>query len=308
VPALTRFLAALERLRTMGTQVLGVSVGYDRKEFEQRGWIKANGYLTHVMVPFLDSEEEVEADIDEAAGVYRYRSPQRRTRLVTRPLADIRLYMVRLDAFFDHLTQLLGIEPSRAARRRCIVPDHLCYLGDRRIQGTHAFAPMFFGRVLNRASAGAIHGALSDPIFERDGIVLALVNAVLPLPNGHRLRPIDDLLVTGEDGAQFDLAALDRVLRGLPADANAEPDEWFDYRTGSLKLTHFERVEKIEGTQLDIIKLFWTVPRSAELEWKDVKVRANSASRTIDDAFGGKPRREHFIEKPRRARYRLRRA
>ncbi|MGC1955316.1 MAG: hypothetical protein WA970_22605, partial [Gammaproteobacteria bacterium] len=93
---LTRFLAALERLPTLDAGFLGDSLGRDREAFGRRGWIAPDGYLTHVMVPFLDSEEEVEADIDEDAGVYRYQNPQRRTQVITCPLADIALYAVRL--------------------------------------------------------------------------------------------------------------------------------------------------------------------------------------------------------------------
>ena len=62
------------------------------------------------------------------------------------------------------------------------------------------------------------------------------------------------------------------------------------------------------GTQRDIIKVFWTAPKGAELEWKDLKMRVNSASKGIDDAFRGTARRAYFIEKSRRGRYRLRRS
>ncbi|MGI8427409.1 MAG: hypothetical protein ACR2M4_12655, partial [Actinomycetota bacterium] len=229
----TQFLAILEKLQSVRMLVLGFSYGPSRKEFEEHGWIEESGHLL-----------------------------LKDTRKVMGPS----VYTVRLDAFFDHLTRLLDMEPYRAARRRCLVPEHLWYLGDLRIQGTHVFAPVFVGRLLVGAPTGAIHRALSDPIFERSGMVLNLSSPDLALPNGHQLRSIEHFLIAGRDGEEFDLAAVDRVLRGLPAGPSTESDAWFDYRTGRLMLPHFEHVEKLTGTQLDIIKVFWTVPRRAELE------------------------------------------
>jgi hypothetical protein len=223
----TQFLAILEKLQSVRMLVLGFSYGPNRKEFEEHGWIEESGHLL-----------------------------LKDTRTVMGPS----VYTVRLDAFFDHLTRLLDMEPSRAARRRCLVAEHLWYLGDLRIQGTHAFAPVFLGRLLVAAPIEAIHHALSDPIFERFGMVLALSSIDLPLPNGHHLRPIEHLLIAGRDGEEFDLAAIDRVLRGLPAGAGPESDAWFDYRTGRLMLPHFGQVEKLVGTQRDIIKVFWMAP------------------------------------------------
>ena len=70
------YLARLEGLRTTQARVLFTLLGRGRGAFLQRGWVTPGDYLTHVMVPFFGSEQEVEVQIDEDAGVYRYRSLQ----------------------------------------------------------------------------------------------------------------------------------------------------------------------------------------------------------------------------------------
>lgn len=66
------FLAALERLPRVESRVMATALGRCRPEFLQRRWITEEDYLTHVMVPFLNSEQEVEVEIDQDAAVYRY--------------------------------------------------------------------------------------------------------------------------------------------------------------------------------------------------------------------------------------------
>ncbi len=78
------FLAALERLPRVDSRVRAAELGRCRPTFLQRRWITEEDYLTHLMVPVLDSEQEVEVEIDHDAAVYRYRSPQQRSRTVGR--------------------------------------------------------------------------------------------------------------------------------------------------------------------------------------------------------------------------------
>lgn len=92
------FLAALERLPRVESRVMAAALGRCRPTFLQRRWITEEDYLSHVMVPVLDSEQEVEVEIDQDAAVYRYRSPQQRSRTSERPLADIALYALQVDA------------------------------------------------------------------------------------------------------------------------------------------------------------------------------------------------------------------
>ena len=137
------FLAALERLPRVDSRVRAAELGRCRPTFLQRRWITEEDYLTHLMVPVLDSEQEVEVEIDHDAAVYRYRSPQQRSRTVERPLADIALYTFQVDAWLADLASLIGIEDRRRSDRRHRVPGHLWHLGEVRIACTHDFAPVF---------------------------------------------------------------------------------------------------------------------------------------------------------------------
>lgn len=307
---LIKMLQRLEQLRAMDNALIGERLGSLREKLSGAGWIKAVGYLSRIDVEcFADSVMEVEVEVDEQAQVYRFRSPERVSLIITRPLADITRYRFQLDAFFDDLTGMLGIEPRFAGRRRCLVLDHLWYLGDIRVGGGHAFAPMFFGRLLKRAAREELDAKLADPAFITGGVVLALTEPKMTLPNGHQVRAVFDLL--SEDGgiARFDLEMLDRILVGLPANPAQEPAEWFDAKNGRLMLRHLEAPVTFKDIQAKIIEIFWKAHDDFPLEWtSEVMGRSGSVSPTLDKAMGGKERRELFIETVSRGKFRLRRS
>lgn len=62
-----RFLAAIDRLTNLDAPVLASRFDRNWLQFRQRGWITDEGHLTHVMVPFLDSECEIEVEPDPDA-------------------------------------------------------------------------------------------------------------------------------------------------------------------------------------------------------------------------------------------------
>ena len=82
------FFLALDNLPRLDASVLADRLGRDYQQFLQRRWIVPAGHLTHVMVPFLDSEQEVEVDVDEDVGRYSYCSPLN-GRTIVQPLAGI---------------------------------------------------------------------------------------------------------------------------------------------------------------------------------------------------------------------------
>lgn len=303
---LRSMLFALERLHTPSDRVLGTNIGGTHVVLATHECLMPDGHLTHVMAPFLDSDEEVEVEIDEAAGVYRYFSPRQRTRVVTRPLAEIALYRFRLDAIFDHLTTLLDIRPTATTRRRCLVDGHLWYLGAFRIG--KASAPVFYGRALPAAPAGSIETALADYLLGSGGVVLTPTVPRLALPLRRQLRAIDDLLYMEDGQERFDLDGLGRILSGLPAESENLPDEWFDEAQGRLKLRHLPEAKSFEGIQKKIISIFWKARDGAPLRWtEDVKAQSGSVAPTLDKAMGGKEKREPYIDLVMRGHYRLRR-
>ena len=306
---LTETLQRLERLDRMDSTLFGRQLLSFGRLLLDRGWIAAIGYFSHIDVEVMyDIFEEVEVTVDEAAGRYTYPHPLRRKVILSGSLMDVTRYRFQREPFLDHLSTLLGIEPRFAGRRRCLVEHHLWYLGDLRVGNRHAFAPMFFGRRLKDASAEQITTALSDPAFGTGGVVLALADPKLALPNGHQVRAVKDLLIVEDGEEQFDLPVLERILVGLPADPTDEPEEWFDAKTGRLQLKHLEAPVMFEGIQAKIIELFWKARDGAPLSWTaEVKGRSGSVAPTLDKAMGGKERRELFIEIVARGKYRLRR-
>lgn len=311
LPGRELWLAALrhfDRLPAADSVFLASALGEHLAPLVQVGWLVAVGELTHVVAPFFDGDIEVSVDsIDEDSRTYSYRSPEQRSRIVTRSLDEIRLYRFKVCAFHDTLADLFEIPVRFSPRRRApLVHDHLWYLGDMRVGGTHTFAPCFLGRALNRSLEPQVHATLAEPGLGENGLLIVerKRSNVSVIGSGHGVWPLADLL----DGDGLDRAGLMRRLSASSAKEAPETPEWFDHRAGQLKLPHFERAEKLEGVQLAIINVFWKAPTTHELEWKDVKMQAGSASSTIDDAFGGKARRERYIETVRRGRFRLRRS
>ena len=286
---LTETLQRLERLDTMDSTLFGRDLLSFGRLLLDRGWIAGIGYFSRIDVEVMDDIfEEVEVTVDEAAGRYTYPHPFRRKVILSGSLHEVTRYRFQREPFFDHLATLLGIEPRFAGRRRCLVEHHLWYLGDVRVGNRHVFAPIFFGRLLKDAPAEQITSALSDPAFGSGGVVLALTDPKIALPNGHQLRAVKDLLIVEDGVEQFDLPVLGRILVGLPADPADELGEWFDAKSGGLRLQHMPEVAYFSGIQLRIMELFWKSRDGAPLSWAEVKRRTFTASKGIDDAFKGR--------------------
>ena len=303
---LTETLQRLERLDGMDSTLFGRDLLSFGRLLLDRGWIAGIGYFSRIDVEVMDDIfEEVEVTVDEAAGRYTYPHPFRRKVILSGSLHEVTRYRFQREPFFDHLATLLGIEPRFASRRRCLVEHHLWYLGDLRVGNRHAFAPVFFGRRLKDAPAEQITTALSDPAFGTGGVVLALRDPKLALPNGHQVRAVADLLVVEDGVEQFDLPVLERILVGLPADPADEPEEWFDAKTGGLRLLHLQETVYFSGIQSQIVEFFWKSRHGAPLSWAEVKRRTFTASKGIDDAFKGRDWSQ-WIERVGHGKLRLR--
>ncbi len=306
---LRRFLFLLERLPTVLDPILGMDVGTSDAIQDHHHWLVPDGHLTHVMVPFLDSEEEVEVEADADAKTYTYRSPQQHGRIVTRPLDEIAIYRIHLDAVLDHVTALLKIRPTATTQRRCLVSEHLWYLGALRIGTTQVSVSIFYGRALQAAPDGVIVAKLADPLLGDGGIVLTPVAPEITLPLRRELRAIDDLLYVHDGQELFNLDALGRILSGMPADAGDFGPEWFDEASGRLMLRHLAQPVTFKGYQKKIISIFWKARDGAPLRWtEDVMAQSGSSLSTLDKAMGGREKRELCIDRllPR-GNYRLRR-
>lgn len=119
----SEYLLMLERTRSLEEQLSSDDLRGHAAAFLARRWVIADGHLTHILVPVLDSEQEVEVDVDDDRQTYCYQSPGCRGRVVTRPLADITLYAVNIDAWIGEICDLLEIEPSQRAPSRELIAD-----------------------------------------------------------------------------------------------------------------------------------------------------------------------------------------
>lgn len=302
------FCDVLERVRSLTPRVDALVLGCYREDFLRRCWVQADGYLTCPMVPFGDSMEEVEVDIDEDAGVFRYASPQYRSRTVVRALSEIALYGLRMDRFLADLGQLIGIEPRQISVQSMRFPEHLWHLGQVRIAGTHDFAPVFMGRLWERADSVVLATHLCDPIWPRGGVLFLRHSPAQCPPGAHVVRRLTDFIRMDCDREVFDAAGFDRVLRGYATVLGApEPEQFF--QGTRLKLSHFAKSRELTDAQARIIKAMWEQDGkpSPIMSWAEINRLANTGYQSLDDAFIGRAQREDVIEKVSRGNYRVRR-
>lgn len=99
----SEYLLMLERARSLEERLSSDDLRGHAAAFLARHWVIADGHLTHILVPVLDSEQEVEVDVGDDLKTYCYQSPGCCGRVVTRPLSDITLYAINFDAWMDEI-------------------------------------------------------------------------------------------------------------------------------------------------------------------------------------------------------------
>lgn len=279
----SEYFLALERVRCLEERLLTDELRGHAAAFITRRWVVADGHLTSILVPVLDSEQEVDVDIDDDLQTYSYRNPCCRGRVVTRPLSDITLYAINLDAWMDEVCELLEIEPSRRARKREVIKEHLWHLGDIRYGRTHQFAPIYVARRLD-ASAQDRNKALLDAKRPSQGIVLTAFDIEIDLPNSHQTCCIDRLVINTVDGFVCDVELLNRLLKGMAAGAD-DPDEYFDQKSGELKLACIAEPRTFIGKQRAVIEMLWKARNQHGVKWTDLMARTG-CGKDPDSVFG----------------------
>ncbi len=295
------FLKCLEHARSIDARVISAELRGCASPFAARRWIVPDGYQTSILVPVLNCEEEVDVVVDQERGIFRYRSPAQPSRVLTRSLDEIAIYAFNVDTWLDAIVDAFEFENAHRARRRIVIDGHLWHLGNLRVGRTHQFAPIYVARRLTQCAED-----WRKPLFEAlrpsHGIVLTAGEVDVDWPNGHQPCGIDDLLNTDGDGIACDIEVLGRLLRGVPANA-ADTDEWFDERTGELKLVHMAAPRVFKGKQRAVIATFWKARDQASIKWSDV-VTQTRCSKDPDSALGSGW--NEWIEKTAFARYRIR--
>ena len=279
----SEYLLALERARGLEEPLQSDDLRGHATAFLARRWVIADGHLTHILVQVLDSEQEVDVEIADDQQTYSYRSPGCRGRLVTRPLSDITLYAINLDAWMDDVCTVLQIEPSQRARSREVITDHLWHLGNIRVGNTHRHAPVYLARRMN-ASDQELRQALLSAMRPGQGVVLTAHDVDTGLPNSHQTCGIDRLLVNAGEGITYDADLLQRLLKGTAADAD-DPEEYFDSDTGELKLACVGDPKMFKGMQKNVIAMFWKARQQHSLKWSEVVTRTR-CGKDPDNVFG----------------------
>lgn len=304
------FLAALEQASDLTKPVCAFRMGRCADDFVERRWLRpAHAYLTRQMVSFLDGEIEVEVEIDEDAGVYRYRSPQWRSRILARPLSEIALYDFHVDAWLHDLGKWIGLEED-SPKDQTRIPGHLWHLGDFRVCTTAEPAPVLIARRLQFALPEALSSVLADPAWGRRGIVLMRERPSLPLPGVHEARAFSEFIGPQKGNGQFDSAAFVRVLRSLtPPSASDQRTQYLDDQ--DLLLPHFETVVRLSPARARIVKASWGTDGypSPIVTWAEIKIAAHSSYQSFDDAFKDCKdiEREDVFDLIDHGKYRLRR-
>ena len=303
------FFCALDNLPRLDASVLADRFERDHQQFVQRRWIVPAGHLTHVMVPFLDSEQEVEVDVDVDANRYSYCSPLN-GRTVVQPLAGIALYSIVIGSWLADLSALIGIEDRRRSSNICRIPNHLWHLGEQRIAGTHNFAPVFIARAWSRAPRDKVAAVLADSVWSRGGVVLCPSRTNASLPRDHMLRGLDEYIRAVDRTDYFDADAFDRVISGYVSPiGELEPEQFFSGTR--LKLPHFKSSICLTEARAKILKYMWGTEGSPPpvMSWAEVNgaTTVNTGFQSFDDAFGGKAVREEVLELVKRSKYRVRR-
>jgi hypothetical protein len=304
------FLAILEQAGDLAKPVCAFRMGRCADDFVERRWLRpAHAYLTRQMVSFLDGEIEVEVEIDEDAGVYRYRSPQWRSRILARPLSEIALYDFHVDAWLHDLGKWIGLEED-SPKDQTRIPGHLWHLGDFRVCTTAEPAPVLIARRLQFALPEALSSVLADPAWGRRGVVLMRERPSLPLPGVHEARAFSEFIGPQEGNGQFDSAAFVRVLRSLaPPSASDERTQYLD--GNDLKLPHFEKAIRLSPARARIVKASWGTDGypSPIVTWAEIKIAAHSSYQSFDDAFKDCKdiEREDVFDLIDHGKYRLRR-
>ena len=304
------FLAALEQASDLTKPVCAFRMGRCGDDFVQRRWLRpAHAYLTRQMVSFLDGEIEVEVEIDEDAGVYRYRSPQWHSRILTRPLAEIALHDFCVDAWLRDLAEWIGLETADV-KAQARIPHQLWHLGDFRVGKATEPAPVLIARRLASASVEALSSVLTDPAWGRRGIVLMRERPRHPLPGVHEVRALSEFIGPLEGGAQFDSASFVRVLRSLtPPSASDQRTQYLDGQ--DLLLPHFETTVRLSPARARIVKASWGTDGhpSPIVTWAEIKIAAHSSYQSFDDAFKDckEMEREDVFDLIDHGKYRLRR-
>ncbi|MCL5796275.1 MAG: hypothetical protein M1579_02090 [Gammaproteobacteria bacterium] len=301
-------LRRFEQLQSVNSTVLGQSLGAQREAFVRNGYVSSIGYVSSTNIEHQDDMPmRVDVEVHEDAGVYTYASPISHDRRLTRPIAEVTRYRFNANTILSELSDLLGVDGLNQTRRRMLLEDHLWYLGDIVKDDQSLSVPIMFARRLTHVPEGQLQAALLSPLVATPGVMLVW-QASNVVTSAHRLVTLSELLHVADGMVEIDLVLLQQHILSLhPPKSMTVNEDFFDKEAGTLTLVHMAEAEHFSGVQLRIIEAMWRENPNKTIPWAAVKLKANSGSKSFDDAFKGRDWQQ-WIEQVKHGQYRLRRA
>lgn len=273
------------------------------QELHDAGALHHAGYASHILVPAREDEIEVDIEVDTGNELAWYRCPETRIRRSV-PLDEARLLQLAPDWIKDSLCDGLNI-PQHLRRHQVIEHDRLWLLGSAIID--RAPTSIYLARSM-KTSCDSILQKLGEQTTPPSALVISLnpppVDSVA-FPAHTHLALLDKLYVTGENSARINIAYLEHLLSGSP-DGEARPDSYLLRHEDSVELCLRGRKGTFSGIQGEIIAFMWE-NRAVEggFSWKEITNKTHAQSRGIDDAMGGKSRRELWVERVSHGKFRI---
>ena len=278
-------------------------IGAAHAEFKKRNWLVADGYVQSRTVSCYGIDLDEDIVIDEDAEHYSFQSKNSRIRLRPRSLEDITVFVPNISGWLRDLTDVLDFEDSKRAKVQELIAGHLWHLGDLRVHKSSRTIPVYIACQLMLVKE-AVDIALKSPVRPDCGIVFVArredLYSPFHLPRGHQIAGLDELFL--QDGRTPDKEVIERI--SLPHEQE-HGSTYFDDRSGSLLLAHFQQPRFFSGKQRKVIAYFWRHRSLDFLKWSDV-VRETGCGRDPGSVFGSDWLQYLERSDAERGRYRIR--
>lgn len=304
-----RFLELIDSLPDVNDEFFENKLRRYRIEFLKRNWVNEARYLTHHMVDYFDDTVEVEIEIDDRQGVYRYVNPQRPGHTVSAPLWEVTLYSANLKKWLNDLSDFLGITPENRHDKREVAANHVWCLGDFHVTQAKVPTKVLLARRQNGRFDQLIKEALDDKFDPGDVIVLVDTASNPKVFGEHPERSFADFVDFSDGHSSFNRKMLDRILtRGAAQRIEQQPEEYLDGKW--LMLAHLPGPIELPPERLKLVSHAWGQQGKTPplVSWIEINANAKTGYVSFDDAFGSEKARELIFARASRGKYRLRRA
>ncbi len=298
-----KFHKVIERIPADSLRIMSDQIGSGLREFLRRGWLVADGFVCSRSSFRYGVEWDEEIIIDEPTGTYRLLWVDSRFSISPKPIEDVIVYVPSVSIWIDDLSNMFGFEPSRKSRNPELIPGNLWHLGDLRISKSSRFVPIYLARQFE-AKKEVILEELGNRIRSECGMVILAnregISLPAQLPRGHQVAYLEQLFLT--DGHSLDKHVLEQI--SSPYDLS-EGKDYFDERSGTLMLSHFDAPRVFIGRQKSVISLLWKNRGIEALKWADIR-RECGCGKDPHSVFGANWSELLDRRGPTRGRYRLR--